>query len=274
MYRRVARLSLIALSHLMRIRTFENSAAALEAFLAALSGRGGGSGWNHKQQIRAILGEVNFRTGMVVLDVGGNNGKWSRSVYEQVSQYAPEFHIFECAPYCFEHLENNTRDIEKLSIVKKAVSTGSGYAMLKAPILPEGVGSGLASLHQREDSSITQHDYEEIRVETVSLDEYIKTNGIEHVDLLKVDVEGHELSVFEGAASALQSKISIVSFEFGSGNVNSRTFFRDFWSLFNDFGFSMYRILPCGKVLEIRKYEDRLEYFRGASNIVCVKRTE
>jgi FkbM family methyltransferase len=235
----------------MRIPAFEKGAKALEAFLAALSGRGAGSGWNHKQQIQAILNQVPLREGMVILDVGGNNGKWSQSIYKQVSDHMPEFHIFECAPYCFDHLEKNTRNMKNVSIVKKAVSKDSGYATLNVPILPSGTGSGLASLHRREESSIAQHSYEEICVEKVSLDEYIKQAGIEHVDLLKVDVEGHEPAVFEGALSTLRSKTSVVTFEFGSGNVNSRTFFATFGN------YLMISILSC---IEFCRVECRVEY--------------
>jgi len=68
---------------------------------------------------------------------------------------------------------------------------------------------------------------EAICVET--LDEYCLKNSIKHIDLLKMDVEGHELDVLAGSEALFVHKaISMVLFEFGGKNIDSRTFFRYF----------------------------------------------
>ena len=46
---------------------------------------------------------------------------------------------------------------------------------------------------------------EETLVETVSLDHYCRQNGLQRVDVLKVDAEGGELEVFAGATGLLES---------------------------------------------------------------------
>jgi FkbM family methyltransferase len=46
---------------------------------------------------------------------------------------------------------------------------------------------------------------DEHQIALVSLDTYCERNGIEHIDFLKVDVQGHEIQVFEGAARLLQA---------------------------------------------------------------------
>jgi hypothetical protein len=49
---------------------------------------------------------------------------------------------------------------------------------------------------------------------------------------MKMDIEGHELFALRGAKRALaRGVIRPLSFEFGTGNINSRTFFRDYWDL-------------------------------------------
>ena len=40
--------------------------------------------------------------------------------------------------------------------------------------------------------------YQKVRIKTVRLVDIFKKNKINHVDLLKVDTEGHELEVLEG----------------------------------------------------------------------------
>ena len=82
-------------------------------------------------------------------------------------------------------------------------------------------------------------------------------------------LRGGEL-VEGGAAGLLGSHaVKVVMFEFGSANVNSRTFFRDFWDLLTGFGYRIERIIPGGGTLAVRRYAEDLEYFRGATNYVA-----
>jgi hypothetical protein len=64
--------------------------------------------------------------------------------------------------------------------------------------------------------------------------------------------------------------IRALSFEFGLNNIESRTFFRDFWDLLVPFGFSIFRIAPGGNLIQIHEYREELEYFKIVSNYVAV----
>lgn len=44
-------------------------------------------------------------------------------------------------------------------------------------------------------------------VPTLRLDDYIAENGIDRIDVMKLDVEGHELEALEGARNALQTGV-------------------------------------------------------------------
>ncbi len=78
---------------------------AIVMFLCALVGKGGGSGWDSRGQARALTTHILPRDDLVIFDIGANNGAWSLNLFEHLSQYRPQFHLFECAPYCFPHLE-------------------------------------------------------------------------------------------------------------------------------------------------------------------------
>ena len=238
----------------------------LVAVLNAILGKGGGSGWDQAHQIRALVGKIDLRQGLVVFDIGANNGKWATDLAKHLPE--ADYHLFECAPYCFEPLERSARSLKKHTIIKKAVSDKTGTAILHLP----DMGSGLASIHKRDDTSVSKHHYSQIPVSTVTIDEYADERGLDFLDAVKVDVEGHELAVFEGAYKRLSEKrIGVVFFEFGSANVNSGTFFRDFWKLFNGHEYELYRVLPGGATLSISHYDDSLEYFRGASNYIAIR---
>jgi FkbM family methyltransferase len=128
-----------------------------------------------------------------------------------------------------------------------ALSNASGNASL----FKVSGNSGLNSLTKRrlDHFDVQMNDIEEIR--TITLDEYVSENNINNIDLLKIDVEGHELDVLNGASGCLKdSRIRCIQFEFGGCNIDTRVFFQDFWYLLVEkYSFSLYRITPLGSLL-------------------------
>lgn len=236
-----------------------------ETYLAFLSGRGGGSGWDMPGQAAAIASFMP-RGPAEVLDVGANNGEWSRLLAKIRNQPADKFHLFECAPYCFDGIERRRGEIPNMRLEKVAVSDKLGNATLHLPTK----GSGLASLHERHDVSVVAQTYVEHEVKTLPLDYYIHEHQISKVDLLKIDIEGHEIHALNGASQSIaEGIIKTVVFEFGSANVNSRSFFKDFWQFFVERGYNLHRIIPGGKTLTVKRYSETLEYFRGSTNYIA-----
>jgi len=121
-------------------------------------------------------------------------------------------------------------------------------------------GSGLASIYKRrlDHFSISMNQKEKICLKT--LDNFCKDARIEHINLLKLDVEGHELKVLNGAKNLISSNsIDFIQFEFGGCNIDSRTYFQDFFYLLNPC-YKIYRILKDG-LYPIETYKETYEIF-------------
>jgi len=236
----------------------------LASYISLLTGRGSGAGWDEGEEAAAakVIRE-RIRTDPVIIDCGANRGEWTREVRRCLDSDKGTWIAIEPNPGCMPFLES----IANLEVIR----AGAGEHPGLQPLYANSSTSGLASLHLRRDSVARGREFTASDVQIVTLDSIIAGKNLKHVDFLKMDIEGHELFALKGALTALrQQSIGALSFEFGAGNVNSRTFFRDFWELLTPLGFELRRICPGGVTTPIREYYEDLEFFRGVTNYMAI----
>lgn len=234
----------------------------LEMAVAAAQGKGSGAGWDISGEIRAALRFL--RPGSTVFDIGANRGEWACAIHAALKGDVQLF-LFEPQTACLPGLKAAVGRM-RATVVHAAVGEAVGKATLYSP----GDMAGNASLHQRKDSYFAHQAFAPAEIDVLSIDSFLATKRIEQVDFIKMDIEGHELFALRGASEALRRKaIRAFSFEFGSGNINSRTFFRDFWDLLKDRDYRIWRILPGGRLLLLEDYDEMSEQFRGVSNYIA-----
>ena len=213
--------------------------------------------------VSKILG--NRARGAVVFDVGASSGEWS----ESFSRLQPECRVvaFEPNSTAFATLEKNLCGRELITTVQAAVDSSSGRRNL---FFPEP-GSMLSSLTQRKliESKHRFENFEE--VEVTSLDDFASAHSLYPI-AVKIDVEGHELGVLEGA-STIARECEIFQFEFGGTMIDTRVFFRDFWRFFRELNFQIYRITPGG-LAHVPNYRERDEVFTFSNFIAVAERNE
>jgi len=124
------------------------------------------------------------------IDIGANVGVWSY----WLSKYAKQVESFEPNPKVFNALKNIK--IKNVNSYNIALSNKTGSVDLLIPKGSKGFSNQGASL-----SSIkVQGEHKSISIEAKRLDEY---NFLD-VDFIKIDVEGHEHEVIEGARETIK----------------------------------------------------------------------
>ena len=210
-------------------------------------------------------------TNPVVFDVGANVGDYSLLIRR---------HIPSAFIYAFEPSEAVYRElVQNLSargdVKAKACNIGFSDAEKDVELYSYSIEgreiSLLASLDRRLPTQVLETRVSSTeRIKTKTIDGFCAANAIERIDFLKLDVEGHELAILRGASQFLASgAISMIQFEFGPGNIYSRTYFYDFWSLLGG-AYDIYRIIPKG-IVPIRYYGEHREVFL-TSNYLAVLR--
>jgi len=133
----------------------------------------------------------------VIFDVGANTGIYSlvaKTVNKNARVYA-----FEPVRRVYEKLLfNNKINNYDINCINKAASNQTGYAELFDTNEEHEYS---ASLNNNSGLINAQNV---TKIETVTLDNFIKANGIKHPDLIKIDVETFEPEVLEGFSETLR----------------------------------------------------------------------
>ena len=146
----------------------------------------------------------NVRPGDVCLDIGANIGAISRVMAERVGPTG-RVHALEPSPQVLQYLQRNTQPFPHITSHGLAVSAQSGKKeFYQAPETKFGMGT-LSALP----------GWRATEVAVTTLDEFWQKTGAPTIRLIKIDVEGHELEVFQGGREALLNNPEVVVvFEF------------------------------------------------------------
>lgn len=217
-----------------------------------------------KYLIQRILKKILPNTQkLVFFDVGANVGKTSillRDVFHKAEIWA-----FEPNKFTYDELVKIVSGQEI-----KCFNVGFGNAC------KTGVLYIPTSNHTSSSASIQKelfHDFykttdiEEISFEMQTIDTFCLEHDITSIDFLKIDTEGNELFVLEGASRMVsESRVRIVQFEFGECHVFSRTFMSDFYKLLTEFQFFR---LDSSRLIPLGNYNVVNEIFRF-QNVVAI----
>jgi FkbM family methyltransferase len=197
----------------------------------------------------------------IILDIGANEGLYTRAILNQF----PNSKVFAFEPSLTSRarLVDRFGSDNRVSICPYALGSKVELRLLYS----DQAGSGLASLTKRRLGHFNiDFEHEEL-IEVTTLDFWAHSKKL-LPHFVKIDVEGHELEVLKGGADTLKS-VKVIQFEFGGCNIDTRTYFQDFWYFFQDLGFKLYRITPSGP-LRIERYSEEDEYI-STTNYLAVR---
>jgi FkbM family methyltransferase len=210
------------------------------------------------------------RPGMTVVDMGANVGFYTEQFSRLVGPTG-KVHAFEPDPFCAELLRDRSRRLRLTNVEVENAALGA-----------QG-GQTTLFCSNRDRAENCTHPFnpgvpvEAVQVAVLTLDDYCRNRKIDRIDVVKMDVEGDEVSVLRGMKETMaRTPPAWMFIEFSPAHLRGAgSSPEEFWSLLAESGYRFYSIEGRGELRPIRDtsaYTERQAH--SFANIWAVHRAQ
>jgi FkbM family methyltransferase len=176
----------------------------------------------------------------IIFDIGANAGQTThkyRKLFPKASIYG-----FEPFPEMFLKYTESVHGDKNVYPINIALSNQNGTAEFFVNKFP-GANSLLPNNEEYTDGKKAYQRMGKIKVGVETVDDYCKRNAIERIHILKMDVQGGELLVLQGAKEMLgKGKIDLIYTEVMFVEIyKNQPLFQDQKDLLKQFGYDLYK---------------------------------
>lgn len=179
----------------------------------------------------------------VILDVGSNNGDWSYLCL--VNGYKGKLILFDALPLNLDIAKTKLKKYNlEIVYVPYALSDEEGEVTFY--VNDDTSLSGHNSLHDMKSIGYSENTHS-ITVQAKRLDKILSNYHKGEISFLKIDVEGHELSVLKGTFGLLSKKeVCYIQIEYGHAARAARVYLLDILNYMTPLGYNPHVIMPNG----------------------------
>lgn len=163
-----------------------------------------------------------FRPLRTVIDVGANVGDWT-ALLRTIGAQSTRVHCFEAAPPTALRLAERFRQDPNTSVHAMALSDRCESLEFRYWPLRSDMSTFVLDRESTKDGT-------SITVDAITGESFCGSQGIDSVDLLKVDCEGHDLAVLRGFGTLID-RCSLIQFEHNEFGMRAGITLADFEEL-------------------------------------------
>jgi FkbM family methyltransferase len=192
--------------------------------------------WRYEKDIEPEI--LDLRQGESFLDVGANVGYYTLKVASASASHGLQIKIMsvEADPDNYKALCRNIQcnRFSNIIPINKAVWNSTGYHELRQRIVSTSSGNRIST----DDATLCfekpgmDDNCRILQVETDTIDNMVQENKIQNIGVLKIDVEGAEVRVLQGARETAKKTRKIVV------EVHSENNMKEVRSILSSYGFS------------------------------------
>lgn len=187
----------------------------------------------------------------LVIDAGAHFGDWSDLVLKHTKNKC-FLYSFEPVPNFFKKLESKVDgngNCYNIALGKNEAETTMNYYYKES--------EGCSSLYDR--VVLNTIPVQKINIKVECLDNFCIKNNINHINFLKIDVEGCEWDLLQGADKLISdNKINFIQFEYGGTFPDANITLYQIYDYLTSRGYEIFRIASDGLV-HIPKWRNKLE---------------
>ena len=211
--------------------------------------------------INTILAPTNPK---ICIDIGANVGGYTIELLKKTNSRVVSF---EPVPTAFQQLVEITKNFEERVMLE---NKGVGSKEEKLTIHYNSNALAHASFSEEIKKVSYVSNEEKVEVAVITLDGYCEENSIDTIDLVKIDTEGFESEVFEGAKNTFVNiKPKFIQIEFNWHQLFRNTSLNYFAEQLPEY--DVYQLIPNGWVK--RDARDPLTNIYAFSNFIFVRKS-
>ena len=208
-----------------------------------------------------ILQKLSTLKPTVIVDGGANKGNYSL----WANKYCPASNIYAFEPVneTFEKLKENTKDKKCIFCINQGLFNAETTKAIHL----------FSSDTHASVFDIKGLSYPSVGTTEISLirgDQFFKERNIQHIDLLKLDLEGAEFEALMGFKEMIKAgSIRMIQFEYGYINITTKKLLLDFYQFFQEYDYIVGKVFP--KKVAFRDYHFKYEDFLGPNHVAIRK---
>jgi len=206
----------------------------------------------------------NLSYNSVFFDIGASYGFYSLLATQLIT--AGEIHSFEPIPSTFNLLQKNLSDRDKVYLNEIALFNLEGEVSFYESLIGK---SGLNTFNVSNIKSIFDpSSFRQIKVRTTTLDKYCLSHS--KPTIIKIDTEGAEGNVIEGAIETLKKTNPIITMEVWRPPLNNEGHLKAI-KILKNLGYKSYSITDNGDLREKKTIEPEKDILSFDDNFVFIK---
>lgn len=220
--------------------------------------------WNPHEDGEYLMIKAFIKKGDIVIDAGAHKGEWSQLVLEHTNNNC-KLYSFEPVPTFFDQLTDELKDQAtccNAALGKNETEVSMYYYYEES--------EGCSSLFERK--VLNTIPVKKITVPVVYLDKFCAENNINHIDFLKIDTEGSEWDVLQGAHALItHKKIPIIQFEYGGTYPDAGITLKQVYEYLTSNAYAIFRLSEDG-LIHVPSWRPELEDFHLSNWLAVMER--
>lgn len=215
-----------------------------------------------------VLGETKDDP-VVVVDCGANVGNWTLELCNRHDSSSGDQRLavfcFEPSNFTYNQLCTTINKISAEGVVLTPVNMALSSINGESSLSIVHAGAGTNSLIPIPGIGVETEE----TVSLTTLDSFMEQRNVSKITFLKIDTEGHDAAVLEGAKRLIaQNRVSIIQFEYNWRWIYGNYLLHGVYEELSKSGYHIGKITPRG-IQFYPRYDAALETFEEANYLAC-----